>query len=92
MKRLVKTLVVALLLVEGSFIAAASAQEDTMNEGTQVVYQKKTVIDFSDVTIKGELTKPEGAYMVNRKRTKFSQLIQIRSNFMPEMMNSTDNF
>ncbi len=67
-------------------IPAANAQEET------VVYKKQTVIDFSDVTIQGELTKPESSYVVNRKRTKFSQLIQIRSNFKPELFNSTDMF
>ncbi len=59
---------------------------------TKVVYKKHTVIDFSDVTIQGELTKPESSYVVNRKRTKFSQLIQIRSNFNPELFNSVDMF
>jgi hypothetical protein len=69
-------------------IPAASAQESD----TKVVYKKQTVIDFSDVTIQGELTKPESSYVVNRKRTKFSQLIQIRSNFNPELFNSVDMF
>jgi len=76
----------ALVLVE-----TANAQE-RVDEGVTVKYSKKTVIDFSDVTIQGELVKPEGSYLVNRKRTKFSQLIQIRSNFNPELFGSTDMF
>ncbi len=69
-------------------VPLATAQESE----AKVVYKKQTVIDFSDVTIQGELTKPESSYVVNRKRTKFSQLIQIRSNFNPELFNSVDMF
>lgn len=84
MKKL--TLLLASFMILAVSIPAANAQEET------VVYKKQTVIDFSDVTIQGELTKPESSYVVNRKRTKFSQLIQIRSNFKPELFNSTDMF
>lgn len=87
--RRVMTLIVAAALV--AFAGSALAQQ-VVNEGEQVSYKKRTVIDFSDVTIQGELVKPEGSYLVNRKRTKFSQLIQIRQNFNPEMFNSTDMF
>jgi hypothetical protein len=56
-----------------------------------VEFEKRTVIDFGDVTITGELTKPEGSYLMNRKRTSFSQLIRIRENFIPELLMSVDN-
>ncbi len=54
----------------------------------RVVYKKKTVIDFTDVIIEGELTKPEGSYIVNRKLSKFSSLIKLRENFVPELLAS----
>ena len=60
-------------------------EKDTMS------YKKRTIIDFSDVTIQGELTKPEGSYLLNRKKTKFKTLLKIRANFLPELFNSTDN-
>lgn len=59
-------------------------------EADKVVYKKKTVIDFSDVTIEGELVKPEGSYIVNRKKTKFKNLIQVRANFRPELTKSVE--
>ena len=65
---------------------AASAQEDV-----QTVYKKRTVVDFSDVTIEGELTKPQGSYISTRRGSKFNKLIKIRENFVPEMYLSVDN-
>ncbi|MFO0726781.1 MAG: hypothetical protein U1E65_23540 [Myxococcota bacterium] len=77
--------VVALAVPAGMALAQEEQQPD------KVEYKKKTIIDFSDVTIQGELTKPEGAYVLNRKKTSFKTLLKIRGNFLPELMNSTDN-
>jgi hypothetical protein len=85
MKKLVTTTIVAIGLLGAS---AAFAQDTTITEADRVEYQKKTVIDFSDVNIDGELTKPEGSYIKNRKRTKFRNLIELRGNFRPELRRS----
>lgn len=70
----------------------ATAQENkVVREADRTVFKKKTVIDFSDLTIQGELTKPEGSYLLNRKKTSFQTLLKIRGNFLPELINSTDN-
>lgn len=90
MKRFIAKAVIifALALAGGS----AFAQEgEVLKEGDKVEYKKKTIIDFSDVTIQGELTKPEGSYLLNRKRTNFKTLLKIRANFLPELFSSTDN-
>lgn len=71
--------------------ASAFAQENVIREADQTVFKKKTIIDFSDVTIQGELTKPEGSYILSRKKTKFTTLLKIRGNFLPELFNSIDN-
>lgn len=76
--------IVALGMAWGS-PAVAQTEPDT------VQYKKKTVIDFNDVTLEGELTKPEGAYVLNRKRTKFSSLIKLRDDFLTELQTSVDN-
>jgi hypothetical protein len=69
---------------------AALAQDNVIQEEDRTEFQKKTVIDFSDVNIEGELTKPEGSYIKNRKRTKFRNLIQLRGNFRPELSRSVE--
>ena len=70
------------------FGSSAFAQDNVIQEEDRVEYQKKTVIDFSDVNIEGELTKPEGSYIKNRKKTRFRSLIELRGNFRPELRRS----
>lgn len=69
----------------------ASAQDRVIQEEDRVVYKQKTVVDFNDVTLEGELTKPEGSYGMARKRANFSSLIKMRNSFLPELQKSVDN-
>jgi hypothetical protein len=62
-----------------------------IQEADKVVVRKRTVIDFGDVTVEGELTKPEGSYLLNRKQTRFQSLIKLRKDFNPELQKSADN-
>jgi len=91
MKRLVVLILSVALL--GLVLPALAADEAAGGEGgeEQVVYKKTTIIDFSDVTITGELAKPEGSYLMNKKKTSFNLLIRVRDNFLPEMIKTVDN-
>lgn len=88
MKKFVSLIALSMML---GLSGAALAQDTVIREADKTSFKKKTVIDFSDVTIQGELTKPEGSYLLNRKKTKFTTLLKIRANFLPELFNSTDN-
>jgi len=88
MKKIVSTIALSMTL---GLAGTALAQDEVIREADKTSFKKKTVIDFSDVTIQGELTKPEGSYLLNRKKTKFTTLLKIRANFLPELFNSTDN-
>jgi hypothetical protein len=74
---------------------AAAAEEKpgvkVIHEADKVVVRKRTVIDFNDVTVEGELTKPEGSYVLDRNRTRFPSLIRLRDDFNPELQKSADN-
>tara|TARA_R110001592_G_C13156124_1_gene748538 strand:+ start:1259 stop:1489 length:231 start_codon:yes stop_codon:yes gene_type:complete len=59
----------------------AIAQE----EDRSVIYRKKTEIDFEGVDISGQLVKPQGALLLDRKRASFNPLIKLRTDFNPEM-------
>jgi hypothetical protein len=59
----------------------AFAQE----EDRGVTYKKRTEIDFEGVDISGELVKPQGALLLDRKRASFNPLIKLRADFNPEM-------
>lgn len=79
-------------MVLGAISLSASASADNViREADKTVYKKQTIIDFNDVTLEGELTKPEGSYLINRKRSSFSNLIRLRNDFLPELQKSVDN-
>ena len=82
MRRLFTGLMMAMLI--GGAAGNALAED-------KVVFKKRTVIDLSAAVIEGELTMPEGSYIVNRKLSKFSNLIQDRQNFVPELLSSPND-
>jgi hypothetical protein len=84
---------VVALVLQGTLTIASSAraQDKVVHEDDKVVFKKKTVIDFNDVTLEGDLTKPEGSYILNRRKAKFGSLIKLRENFEPELQKSVDN-
>ena len=69
-----------LLLVTLLVPLAAAAQEKKAPE-PRVEYEKKTVINFDDDTIQGDLTRPDGEYVEARKRVDHSNLIKIREDW-----------
>ena len=87
MKRAMKLLAmgIGVSLVTAAFAQVAIAQEGG-DEG--VVYRKKTIINFGEDTIDGDLTKPDAAYIESRKRVRHSNLIRIRENFRMEILHS----
>ena len=86
-----KRALVAMAAVLTLSSATASVAQKVVQEADKTVYKKKTVIDFNDVTLEGELTKPEGTYALSKKQTKFKSLIKVRDNFVPELQKSVDN-
>jgi hypothetical protein len=84
-------LVAMLLAIILGFYAYSAKAAEPDQQADKIVYRKKMTIDFSDVTIKGELTKPEGAYLGVRKNIKFKNFIKIRSSFRDKISDSSDN-
>lgn len=91
MKKLI-AVIAGSTLAMGLMIGSALAQDEGSTQAPdKTVFKKKTVIDFSDATIQGELTRPEGSYVNGRKKSNFRSLLKLRANFLPELFNSTDN-
>lgn len=88
MKRIAMGMVAGVVLMAGSALAQT---ERVIQQEDRVVVRKKTVIDFTDVTVDGELTRPEGSYVLNKKKTRFDSLIKIRQDFVPELQKSVDD-
>jgi hypothetical protein len=66
----------------------AVAQEDGVNSEGGVSYQRKTVINFEDDTIEGDLKTPDGQYLEVRKKLRHKSLIRIRKDFRREVLSS----
>ena len=64
------------------FISLAQGQDEP---NPQVVYKQKTEIDFEGLEIEGELLKPHGAIVQERKGAAFNPLIQLRTDFSQEI-------
>jgi hypothetical protein len=79
---------IALALAAGP--AFAQDDEDAASSGRRVVYKSKTEIDFEAVDVAGELVKPQGALLLDRKRGSFNPLIKLRADFNDEMDASVD--
>ncbi|MEC8193139.1 MAG: hypothetical protein VX944_07815 [Myxococcota bacterium] len=77
----------SLILTTALISAPAFAQDE---EEPKVVYKAKTEIDFEGVEVDGELVKPQGALLLDRKRANFNPLIKLRTDFDDEMDKSVD--
>jgi len=86
-----------MVLMLGSF--GAYAQEEGASttdtgdmdaEGRKVVYRQKTVIDFEDVMLEGQIKKPSGSFLMDRTKTKFNSLINLKKDFNKELVKSVD--
>ena len=65
-------------------VGLAIAQEDDRT----IQYQKRTEIDFEALDIEGEMVKPQGSLLMERQKTKFNPLIELRTDWNHEMASS----
>ncbi len=72
------------------FMMASVAYADEPKEEPKVVYKERTEIDFEGVEVQGELVKPQGALLLDRKRAQFNSMIKLRTDFDDEMDKSVD--
>ena len=70
--------------------AAAGAAPAAGAAGSGVQYKQKTVYDFDDDAVEGDLVRPDGEMIDSTKKAKHSSLIKIRENFIPEMLKSVE--
>jgi hypothetical protein len=64
--------------------AAGGGEENT-------TYKAKTVYDFEDDMVEGDLQRPDGELVNALKKTEHSSLIEIRKDFIPEMLKSLED-
>jgi hypothetical protein len=81
MRKFLFTLAVAMPL-----LAAAQQKADAQ---PKIEYEKKTVINFEDDTIEGDLKRPDGEYVEARQKVDHSNLIRIREDWKEKVMQSS---
>ncbi len=91
-----KRVIVVALLVLGSLMLFAQEEGGTVDtgevdgSGRKIVYRQKTVIDFEDVLLEGQIKKPSGSFLMDRTKTKFNSLINLKKDFNKELVRSVD--
>ncbi len=87
MRRVILFVVCALLSL---CVAAPAAMAQDADSEANVRYKKKTEIDFDDVGVDGELKKPHGAYLLDKRQSSFNPLIRLKEDFNSEMVESVN--
>jgi hypothetical protein len=70
--------------------AAAGAPKPVPSDDN-VTYKAKTVYDFEDDNVEGDLQRPDGELIQSGNKAKHSSLIEIRKDFIPEMLKSLED-
>ncbi len=68
-------------------MGAAYAQE----AGDNATYKSKTVYDFEDDNVEGDLQRPDGELVNSINKAQHESLIEIRKDFIPEMLKSLED-
>ncbi len=79
----------SILVAAAMLMASGTALAQDSSSG-QVKYKERTVIDFEGVDVTGELVKPSGALLLDRRKADFNPLIKLRTDFNLEMKQSVD--
>ena len=94
---------ILIMMVTGAMVCAFSASAwaqnakktdtTTTTAPTQdgVSYTKNTEYDFEDDLVEGSFVRPEGEYFNSQKRGRYSSLIKVRRDFVPEMLKSAED-
>jgi hypothetical protein len=76
---------IAVLSLAG--VGTAFAQE----AGDNASYKSKTVYDFEDDNVEGDLQRPDGELVNSINKAQHESLIEIRKDFIPEMLKSLED-
>ena len=76
---------------EGAAAGGGVAKPGAGGDDTGTTYKAKTVYDFEDDMVEGDLQRPDGEMIDSLRKTQHSSLIEIRPNFQAEMLKTLDD-
>jgi len=87
------TTVMMVSATSGLVLAQGNAAKPPAAAGgdENVQYKAKTVYDFETDVVEGELQSPDGELLTSVNKQKQSSLIEIRKDFIPEMLKSLED-
>ena len=85
------TCVFVLILSAAAYAQPAPGTAPGAPGGDGVVYKKVTEMDFEADEVEGSFVRPEGDYLDARRRARYSSLIRVRKDFIPEMLKSAED-
>jgi hypothetical protein len=89
------TAIAVVMLTGGTGVALAQQKPAAGKPGgageENTTYRAKTVYDFEDDTVEGDLQRPDGELVDSMRKVKHSSLIEIRKDFIPEMLKSLED-
>ena len=91
MKLVIGVALFGLVGVSSSRVFAQAAPAAGGGGDDNVQYKAKTVYDFEDDMVEGDLQRPDGELVNSLKKTEHSSLIEIRKDFIPEMLKSLED-
>jgi hypothetical protein len=92
MKLVIGFVMSAAMGISGAALAQNTAGAAKAGGGDEnVSYKAKTVYDFETDVVEGELQSPDGELLTSVNKQKQSSLIEIRKDFIPEMLKSLED-
>ena len=80
---------IAMLAILGFGWVGFASAEEAAGDGT--TYKAKTVYDFEDDNVEGDLQRPDGDLVNAINKAQHDSLIEIRKDFIPEMLKSLED-
>jgi hypothetical protein len=77
-----------LMLMLAIVLAVVFAAGSAFAQDDDVIFKKKTVYNFEDDTITGDLTRPDQEFLTGRKLARHKSLIRVRENFRERVLQS----
>jgi hypothetical protein len=86
-----RALAMALLLNVG-FMSTALAEEMSAAPVQAETGPAPKYFDFEDDQVEGDMQRPDGLLITGHRKAKHKSLIEIRTNFVPEIIKMTEDF
>ena len=81
---------VSVLLFITSFSSTLADDEIDLTRDRRVIYRGITEIDFEGLEVEGQLVRPQGSLILDRKKGSFNPLIRLRTEFDEEIKTSVE--